>query len=272
MQPSPPLISLLHATYHAGDAAVDTRRRWLDSATDATRIEHVFSMDGDDLVSVEATAPFLRVVNPGGAGIVTAVRNWNAAAAHATGRLLFVIADDLRPCAAWDELLSEVPGALDPLAFPFAIKVREAHPLQDRRPELLRHPVVSRAYYEHLGLFDPQFRGLYADDDITWTAFSRAVVLDGSRVVLDHAHHALDASLEESESQHTINTDEEQAFGRHVLLEKWGRARRATIPKSFYRPPASASAPRLRARLWRCGASIEAGVRTLARAARTRHD
>jgi hypothetical protein len=227
-------------------------------------------MDGDDLVSVEATAPFLRVVNPGGAGIVTSVRNWNAAAACATGRLLFVIADDLRPCPAWDELLSEGVGALDPLTFPFAIKVREANDLQDHRPELLRHPVVSRAYFERHGLFDPRFRGVFADDDITWTAFSRAVVLDGSRAVFEHAHPALDPSLEASESQDTINTGDEERYGRQVLLTKWGRARRAVVPRSFYRPPASAAAPSLRARLWRYRVSIEAGSRSLARAARAR--
>ena len=78
-------ISLLHATYRAGEAALEVRAQWLGRASDPGRIEHVFALDADDEISVEATKGLNRVVNPPLPGTVTAVRNWNAAA-DASGR------------------------------------------------------------------------------------------------------------------------------------------------------------------------------------------
>src|SRR6476646_7802668 len=90
-------ISLLHATYRAGQIALEGRDAWLARAGDPEQIEHIFAFDADD----ELSAGFDGVASPPRDG-VTAVRNWNAAAAVATGDLLVTIADDLLPCEGWD--------------------------------------------------------------------------------------------------------------------------------------------------------------------------
>jgi hypothetical protein len=211
-----------------------------------TRVEHVFALDADDEISMRATEGFARVVSRPRPSSVTAVRNWNAAADISTGQLLFVIADDLTPPAEWDSTLDKIVGALDPCRLAFAVRVADIDPATDSRPTLLRHPVVSRRFFERFGLFDPEYTGLFCDDDITLRSFRHAVVIDGSALRLQHQR--LDSRP--TASQRRINTDEELARGRRVRDRKWGRWR---VPSraAFFCPPPVSSLTRPWAFLWR---------------------
>jgi hypothetical protein len=229
-RPTP--ISLLHATYRAGPTAVHVRAEWFASAAMPSRVEHVFALDADDEISIFATEGLTRVVSDPRPDTVTAVRNWNAAAGISTGHLLFVIADDLTPPAEWDSTLDEIIGALDPSRLAFAVRVADIDPRTDSRPTLLRHPVVSRRFFETLGLFDSEYTGLFCDDDITLRSFRRAVVIDGSALRLHHQR----SERRPTESQRRINTAEELARGRQLRDERWGRARVPTRT-AFFRPP-----------------------------------
>jgi hypothetical protein len=248
-------ISLLQATYRAGAAALRVRAEWLARATDPTRVEHVFALDADDEVSVHATQGLTRVVSPPLPNTVTAVRNWNAAAEASTGHVLFVIADDLTPPAKWDSILDEIIGELDPRRFAFAVRVADIDPETDSRPTLLRHPVVSRRFFETLGLFDPEYTGLFCDDDITLRSFRNSVVVDGSALRL--RHHRSD--VHPTHSQSRINTDEELAHGRTVRDRKWGRSR---LPSqaAFFHPPRVATLVRPWAMVWRSQLRARSGV------------
>jgi len=256
-QPTP--ISLLHATYRAGATALRVRADWLASAAIPRRIEHVFALDADDEISVRATEGFPRVISSALPGVVTAVRNWNAAADVSTGHLLFVIADDLTPPPGWDSTLDEIVGALDPCRLAFAVKVADVEPTDDSRPTLLRHPVVSRRFFEMLGLFDPAYTGLFCDDDITLRSFRRAVVVDGSSLRLLHDR----SDSHPTQSRRRINSEDELARGRRVRNRKWGTAR---IPSAaaFFRPPEVGYLVRPWAVFWR----LQLRTRSLADALR----
>jgi hypothetical protein len=251
-------ISLLHATYRAGASALRVRAEWLASAATPTRVEHVFALDEDDEISVRATEGLRRVVSPP-QPTVTAVRNWNAAAHVATGHILFVIADDLTPPVGWDTVLDEIVGTLDPHRFAFAVRVADIDPGTDSRPTLLRHPVVSRRFYEAHGLFDPEYTSLFCDDDITLRSFHRAVVVDGSSLRLQHHRSA----GRPTPSQSRINTDEELAHGRRVRDRKWKRSRLPS-PRAFFRPPRVGAMVRPWAVIWR----LQLRARSLADAPR----
>jgi hypothetical protein len=266
---TPPRFSLLHATYRAGRAAIETRNRWIEAASHPSAIEHLFALDQDDEISMRATQGFQRVVNQPMPGVVTAVRNWNAAAAHARGDLLFVIADDLIAPPCWDKILMEIIGRLDPVRFAFAVKVREHDPARDRHPTLIRHPVVSRCFYTRHGLFDSEFRGVYCDNDFTMKAFSRAVVIDGSPLRLEHRHPGMDEGLRPTESQTRMNTSGEYEFGRKLFVRKWSRVQLATNPAEFFPAPPAASAPTVRALAWRSRQRALAGAKSIRRYAKT---
>lgn len=245
----PVTISLLHATYRAGHSALGVRGAWLSEAAVKSRVEHIFALDANDAASMAATQGFRRVVGAPRPGRVTAVRNWNAAASVASGDLLFVIADDLLPPTGWDVQLSRLMCCLDPRRNAFAVKVFDGGPPE--KAPLLRHPVVSRAFYSRFGLFDPRYDGVYCDNDLSKRAFWRAVIIDGREMRLQHCHP--DAGAERSESHQRMNDPAEYVLGLRTFGAVWGH--RLPWPEYLLRPTERRT---------------EAGVRTWATVLRAR--
>lgn len=213
-------ISLLHATHRSRVNPLVLRDMWLSNADQPNSIEYIFAMDADDHQSILATESALRCI-PGESGSYsTAVRNWNAAAQLSTRDVLFVIADDLLPSPHWDTLLMRILIGLDPRHQAFAVKIRDS---PDPGDALMRHPIVSRAFYEQHGLFNPSFNGVYCDNDITLRAFWECVLIDGRSVPFEHSHPAIDHDVVASESHARMNRSEEYQHGESVLLGLWAR-------------------------------------------------
>lgn len=233
------MLSVLHATYHRPGGPVAVKDAWLAGADHPDRVEYVYAMDADDVDAIRTTTGQLRVVSPPQTA-VSSVRNWNAAAARATGELLVVVADDLAPAPGWDTQLSDLTGRLNPTVVPFAVKLTDA---PDDRKIPLRHPVVSRAFYARFGLFDPAFDGLFCDEDITTRAFWKAMILDGRSIVLQHRHPLSDPDVEPSESQLRMNRPTELEHGRRVYTSSWSRRRRSVDVLLVRHVPPRATAP-----------------------------
>jgi hypothetical protein len=224
--PELPTISILHATYHRPGGPLPVHDRWLRAASHPELIEYIVAMDDNDEPALQATraTQVLRVVRPHEQR-VTAVRNWNAAASVATGSLLIVVADDLRPQQDWDAQLRSALGSLDPERVSFAVKV---HDSEERGIKML-HPIVSRFFFEEHGLFDPDFRGVYCDDEITARAFWRSSIIDGRSVRFHHEHPTHERGITATESHRRVNADEEYLFGRHLYSKKWPLVLRAPL-------------------------------------------
>lgn len=220
-------MSLLHATYHRPGGPLPVVDAWAEAAHSPELVEHVVALDDDDQLALEATASSLRVVSPASEQI-TAVRNWNAAAAVASGDILIVISDDLVPRPGWDATLSQVVSCFDARATSFAVKCADST-LQD--DVLLRHPVISRRFYEELGLFAPRFRGVFCDDDITTRAFWHAGLVDGRSVVFDHLHPSKMQGHDATLSHAKINAPKEYQFGYATYCSMWPSFRRLPRPR-----------------------------------------
>jgi len=109
---------------------------------------------------------------------------WNAAAAMSTGPILIMVADDLRPPPHWDtELLKIIP---DPTA-EFVIEVSSAK-LPDSAHLMVAY-LLSRKRYEALGyVINPEYIGIYADNEFGDHARQDGVVIDGRRLKFEHFH------------------------------------------------------------------------------------
>ena len=220
-------FSILHATHRREPSPLLLKQEWLDRADDPSAVDYIFSMDGDDALSVARTAGHKRVIGTPLPGTVTSVRNWNAAAHVSVGAVLIVIADDLFPSPGWDSTLRAVIGSLDPLKVDFAIKIRDHSARSDTQ---LRHPIISRAYYRQYGLFASAYRGVYCDDDITMRSFWYSVILDGKILAFDHRRPVSLTDPHGTLSQRTVNQNSEYEYGRRVLVGAWSdRQRTATI-------------------------------------------
>ena len=211
-------ISVLHATYKSPSSPLKHRDLWLSRAKNPERVEYIFAMNDDDVASITATAGALRVLTCATDDLSTAVQNWNSAAALSTGDVLFVISDDLFPPVTWDEQLDGIVHDCEPRARDFAIKVQDSPYPEDTT---LRHPLISRRFYERFGLFDEAFRGVYCDNDITLRAFLFSVILDGRSVAFEHQHPHFDSKFGASASHAEINDIREYAWGKGVFLHKW---------------------------------------------------
>lgn len=200
-------ISVLHASFRAGDAALRVRDEWLRNADHPDLVEYVFSFDADDEISV---ATLVGLANPPMPGRVTAVRNWLAAAKACTGTILVTGADDLRPPAHWDSEIVAALRSLDPLRAPVVVK------LKDSVGHLIQHPVVTRAYYERYGLFHPMYDGIGCDPDFTYRAHGRGLVIDARHIVLQHGTPGND-----TESKRKMHDPVNSTPGRLLYEKTW---------------------------------------------------
>jgi len=248
-------ISLLHATYFSAQSPTDHRDIWLATAYDSSRVSYVVAMDETDEVAVSQTAGLQRVVTSPPDDYSSAVQNWNAAAEMAGGDLLFVISDDLHPFPGWDHALETLCADLNPLATDFVLKVRDSPNTADTT---LRHPVVSRRFYESFGLFDPNFRGVYCDNDITMRAFLLSQIVDARQLSFRHSHPHFERGTQASLSHNKINDAREYKKGSVVFREKYSplhrglNLNRLSLPAPTVRHTMSRGARRLLFRLlWR---------------------
>lgn len=216
-------FSLLHATYRAGTNAIAVRDAWMSSAARPDRVEHIFASDIDDEISQAVPEIAAGVVSPA-VPHVTAVRNWNAAAAAATGELLVVIADDLWPSDGWDAGLDGVLRDLDPLRTPFVLHA--SHTGQPWHGNIA-HPIISRRFYEKWGLWHPEYHGYVVDIDFTLTAHRRGLVVEGRSVRF--YHHS-----EDTESHERIPTSQPQ--GAAIYNRRWPMRKRHLL-RRYYTPP-----------------------------------
>jgi hypothetical protein len=175
-------------------------------------------MEENDETAVKETAGQTRAITSPTDDYSSAVQNWNAAAEMAEGDLLFVISDDLNPFPGWDENLVSLCHSLDPLLLDFAVKINDSPNHSDTT---LRHPIVSRKFFESFGLFDPDFRGVYCDNDITMRAYLFSQILDGRELRFRHSHPHFERDVAESVSHKKINAEREYERGAAVFRQKY---------------------------------------------------
>lgn len=175
-----PRISLLHATRGRWSQAISSMNTWMARASDAFRVEHIFAIDEDDAESREKLARFRHVVSPKDGYSVGA---WNAAAKAATGDVLIQMADDFEPPAGWDDA---VVKALNGEVFaPRVLRVKDGI----REDGLITLAIVTRRWLEQEGhLFDPQFRNVYSDNDLTSRAIKAKAIIEAPHLVFHHHH------------------------------------------------------------------------------------
>jgi hypothetical protein len=217
-------VSLIHATWFSPSGPRALRDRWLEAASSPELVEYVVGMDDTDVTAIAETASELRAIGPAHPDTATAVRNWNSAAALSSGDMLFVISDDLHPSPGWDDRLRSLVRDRTPREEAFAMVpgtlIDPPEPAVTRgRMRLMRpwlpHPVVSRAFYDRFGLFDPHFEGVYCDNDLTLRAYWNAYIIDARQhiICIDRPRHTgPDARLHGSGARQR---------GWEILSAKW---------------------------------------------------
>lgn len=175
-----PRISLLHATRGRWSQAIQAMNLWMSRASDAFRVEHIFAIDEDDAETKDKLRRFRHVISAKDGYSVGA---WNAAAKVATGDILIQVADDFEPPANWDE---GIVAALGGNVFtPRVLRVKDGI----REDGLITLAIVTRPWLEKQGhLFDPEFRNVYSDNDLTARAQKAGAIIEAPHLTFRHHH------------------------------------------------------------------------------------
>jgi hypothetical protein len=175
-----PRISLLHATRGRWAKASAAMNTWMSRAADPFRVEHIFAIDEDDAESREKLRRFRHVI---AAKDGYSVGAWNAAAKVATGDILVQMADDFLPPPEWDKGIIEAIGGN--VFAPSVLRVNDGL----RKDGLITMAVVTRRWLEKEGaLFDPAFRNVYSDNDLTARARKAGAIIEAPHLLFDHQH------------------------------------------------------------------------------------
>jgi tetratricopeptide (TPR) repeat protein len=195
-----PRISLLHATRGRWGKAIAMMSAWMQRAENPEAVEHWFAIDEDDEESREKLSRFRHVISARDGYSVGA---WNAAAARSTGNILVQMADDFEPPVGWDRLIIEALG--DKINEPAVLRVSDGI----REDGLITMAIVTREWYAAHGLFDPAFRNVYSDNDLTQRALKAGAVIDAKHITFRHQHPVGDPKAQWDETYQRGNDPEE---------------------------------------------------------------
>ncbi|HVN79667.1 MAG TPA: hypothetical protein VMW38_11770 [Terriglobia bacterium] len=185
---SKPMISLLHATAQPGTCE-ETARRWFERAyhSHAFPIEHVMACEYVSFPKCPHS-PFITnqvLIVSGG----SPVSGWNSAAEFSKGKILVMMADDLYPSEHWDrEIMDAIP---DPEAAAVLwVTTLDDHG-KDLWPDIITHPVVTRAYLNRYGYFlHPAYYARFSDLEFSDKAKQDGVVIDRrGKIIWRHEDH-----------------------------------------------------------------------------------
>jgi glycosyltransferase involved in cell wall biosynthesis len=181
-----PLFTLCHASARPNHWK-DCYNDWWSACDDPQQVEYVLAVDArwgftpnvEKEVNAQTKVLWCTHLKRG------STTAWNAAAAAAHGKVLIMVADDLRPPQHWDtELKKVLPEDLDQ---EFVIEVSSAE-LPDRAGLMVAY-LLSRKRYENLGyVLNPNYISLYADNEYGDHARKDGVVISARHLRFRHYH------------------------------------------------------------------------------------
>jgi glycosyltransferase involved in cell wall biosynthesis len=179
MQPS---FSLAYTSVRAA-SVVPVINAWRSSATGRHPIEVVIAVDGNGQATLAEArkVPEARVlIQP--EPPFNCVKGWNLAASATTGKVIIAVADDFRPCPAWDEKLFTLrTGWMDE---DYAVHVEDGYV-----HDLMVLAIITRKRYERFGyLFYPGYESVFCDTELTEVAYREGRVLDAKHIFIEHQH------------------------------------------------------------------------------------
>jgi tetratricopeptide (TPR) repeat protein len=206
-----PRISLLHATRGRWGKAIAMMSAWMQRAENPEAVEHWFAIDEDDEESRDKLRRFRHVI---AAKDGYSVGAWNAAAARSTGNILVQMADDFEPPVGWDRLIIEALG--DKINQPAVLRVSDGI----REDGLITMAIVTRQWYVEHSLFDPAFRNVYSDNDLTERARKAGAIVEAPHLTFRHQHPAGDPKAQWDATYQRGNDPEEYKRAEAIYRAK----------------------------------------------------
>ena len=179
------MITLIHPSRNRPQMAFDQYKNWMAKSTGLVPIEHILSIDIDELQANEYRQLFKDSLivqdNPSDGYVVGAT---NVAAKHAKGDILIYLSDDFDCPTQWDVLIvNRLKGKV--MA---GLEVNDSY--QTNR-NLLTIPIITRDLYDKWGFFwHPEFKSMFCDNFMYEQIKREGVLVDAMDLVFEHKHYS----------------------------------------------------------------------------------
>jgi hypothetical protein len=216
-------ISICHPTRARAHQAAMTRKRWLDSAADADRIEYIFGFSEDDEESVSLLSRFRHALSPAGhleqvGG--NAVQNYNAAANAATGKIIITAQDDVFPPLHWDKQITEALAQHVDADQPAILEIKDGYRNDDLMVTFcMTRPTFSKLGYGRQNILCPEYHGVFSDTEFSLRARRQPFFLP-SDISFKHEHPFWNPAIPTDDTYKMENSDEAYKFGNEIFRRR----------------------------------------------------
>lgn len=180
------MITLLHPSRNRALQARRTYQLWMDNASKEMEIQHVLSIDTDDvqLQDYRMLFPKARFVIAPNKNLVEATNN---GAMQTDGDIIVLLSDDFKCEKNWDKAIVESYEGQE-------CKVLKTNDGNDAW--IVTLPIMDRAYYNLHGFFyNPIYTHLFSDSEMTHVAELEGNTIYRNDLLFKHAHPMYDKSV-----------------------------------------------------------------------------
>lgn len=184
------MISLLHPSRGRSGKAYITYSNWIRKAGNKENIEHILSLDVDDLELDRYKLLFQNstiLINNN----TCAVQATNEAAKVAKGDILIMLSDDFDCPESWDKIIED------------AIETGKLLKVFDGTQRwIVTLAIMDRKYYEKYGYFYyPEYKHLFVDTDLTHKAELEGRLIFRNDIVFTHNHYTTGRSKKDATTE-----------------------------------------------------------------------
>lgn len=175
------MINLIHPSRGRAKKAVETAKKWIESAQ--CEVFHMFSLDHDDeqLNQYTKNAPGSYIVSCN-SNVVEAT---NAGAASSKGYVLVYLSDDFECFPGWGLVIRALARKYRDTEWILKTDDR----LQKFDNPLITMPIMSRKLYENLGyMWHPDYKNQFVDNDLFRVCQQRNAIKFHPEIKFRHKH------------------------------------------------------------------------------------
>jgi hypothetical protein len=179
------MISLIHPSRGRPNKAFQTAKKWVDTAGDMVKVEHILSIDLSDSANFE----YVKLFSGFSDGLLSfhnssVVEATNRAAKEAQGNILIYLSDDFDCFPDWG---LQVQKQFENENRPLLLKVDDC--LQRMDAPIVTIPMMNYQLYQKLGYFwHPSYKSMFVDEDLYWTCFKIGSIKNSQHLKFPHNH------------------------------------------------------------------------------------
>ena len=210
------LISIIHPSLGRPVQARKCLDHWIKTASGDHEIEWIVSLSTRDKLRGDYHQTF---IDSGAILLELNTKNMveatNEAAKLCAGEIMILVSDDMFSCQMWDMMMMHKYEMIDG---PGLLQVYDG--ITTKKMTI---PIMNREAYAKLGyIYHPDYKSMFADDDLHKTALKNNMLYNASDIYIEHRHYSVGKAVYDktyqSENDRKVYTEGEQTYFNRARL------------------------------------------------------